>query len=170
MLLSNDQALLEKGRVLREYDEEPTLDRAAFNHKMTDLQAALGISQLRQFRSFLDRRAAIAAAYQTALGQPDLTRPVIPSGCTHIFYRYVVRLRKASWLSSLLERLQRRGVHCRRPVFRPLHRYLGLDGYSASEEACQMALSIPIYPSLTDEEVARIIHTLCEELACEGRI
>ncbi len=67
-------------------------------------------------------------------------------------------------LEELLTRLERCGVQCRRPVFRPLHRYLGLDGYPNSEEALETALSIPIYPSLTDDEMTRTAHTLCKEL------
>jgi dTDP-4-amino-4,6-dideoxygalactose transaminase len=170
MLLSNDRRLLDRGRALRDYDEAPTLDRSAFNRKMTDLQAALGLSQLRRYKAFLERRTAIAAAYQAALGQTRLTLPTVPPGRTHIFYRYVVRLPGGTVLDSLIERLEQRGVCCRRPVFRPLHRYLVLKGYPVSEEAYRTALSIPIYPSLTDEEVARTAHALCEELASGDRL
>jgi len=169
MLLSSDRRLLDKGRVLRDYDEAPTLDRSAFNRKMTDLQAALGLSQLKQYKAFLDRRARIAAVYQEALAQTGLTLPAIPPGRTHIFYRYVVRPLGGTSLDSIIERLERRGVCCRRPVFRPLHRYLGLDGYPVSEEAYRTALSIPIYPSLTDQEAARTTQALCEELASGDR-
>ena len=168
MLLSNDPLILEKGRALRDYDEKPTLEAVAFNRKMTDLQAALGVCQLAQFRAFLERRAAIAAQYHDALGHTSLGLPAIPPGRTHVFYRYVVKLPRAASpsrsLEALLTRLERRGVQCRRPVFRPLHRYLGLNGYPNSEEAFETALSVPIYPSMTEEEVTRTAHTLCEEL------
>lgn len=166
MLLSNDRTFLEKGRALREYDEEPVLERASFNHKMTDLQAALGVSQLGRFHSFLDRRAVIAAAYRSALGQISLELPVIPPGRSHIYYRFAVRLTRGSRpLDEVMARLEQRGVQCRRPVFRSLHRYLGLEGYSVSEEAGRTVLSLPIYPSMTDEEIHRTIRALCEELA-----
>ncbi|MEW6544196.1 MAG: DegT/DnrJ/EryC1/StrS family aminotransferase [Nitrospirota bacterium] len=166
MVLANDERLLERARALREYDERQTLDRRAFNHKMTDLQAALGISQLGRFGAFLRRRAAIADAYQEAFRPFDLRLPVVPEGRTHVYYRYVVRPKGGSRVTEeLLARMERRGIHCRRPVFRPIHRYLGLEGYPASEEADRAALSVPIYPSLTEEEVARTIQTLREELA-----
>ncbi len=166
MLLSNDRRLLDRGRALREYDEEPTLEAAAFNRKMTDLQAALGLSQLGKLRSFLDRRAAIAAAYRSALGRTGLDLPAVPPGRSHIYYRFVVRLPGSSRSAdAVLARMERRGVQCRKPVFQPLHRYLGLSGYPASEDASRAALSLPIYPSMTDEEVDRTIRTLCEELA-----
>ena len=168
MVLSQDPALLEKCRALRDYDEAPTLDAAAYNYKMTDLQAALGVSQLGRFRSFLDRRASIAATYQAAFAQTGLTLPLAPEGRTHIFYRYVVRLgrtgRRRRFLEDILGRLEHRGIQCRRPVFRPLHRYLDLDSYPESEQAMETALSVPIYPTMTDDEVTRTIRTLCEEL------
>ncbi len=168
MVVSRDTALLEKCRHYRLYDEELALVSEAFNYKMTDLQAALGLSQLSRFRSFLERRASIAAAYQAAFAQTGLTLPLAPEGRSHIFYRYVVRLgrtgRRRRSLEGILGRLEHRGIQCRRPVFRPLHRYLDLDSYPESEQAMETALSVPIYPTMTDDEVTRTIRTLCEEL------
>lgn len=166
MLVSDDPALLEKARGLREYDEGETLDPAAFNRKMTDLQAAMGLAQVARFRSFLERRAAIASVYREALGSLGLEMPSIPTGRSHVFYRFVIRLRGTVPVTDgLLDRFERRGVQCRRPVFRPLHRYLGLEGYPEADDASNRALSVPIYPSMTDEEVDRVIATLREELA-----
>lgn len=165
MLLSRKQTILERGRALREYDEEPRLERAGFNRKMTDLQAALGLSQLRRLRAFLGRRAAIAHTYHKALADLDAALPVVPKGRTHCFYRYVIRLRRRGALDDVMARLERRGVQCRRPVFRPLHQYLKLKGYPESEAAHRTALSIPIYPSMTEAMVARTIAALREELA-----
>lgn len=167
MLLSRKAVILESGRVLRKYDEEPLLVPGAFNRKMTDLQAALGLSQLRRLRSFLQRRRAIAEMYRKALASADALLPVVPKGRTHCFYRYVIRLQdgRHSTLEKVMARLDRRGVQCRRPLFRPLHRYLNLKGFPESEEAHRMALSLPIYPSMTDRMVRRVVTVLREELA-----
>lgn len=165
MLLSKDPALLERARALRQYDEEPDLNSASFNYKMTDLQAAMGLSQLKQLRAFLDRRADIAAAYQAGLASTGLDLPVIPQGRTHVFYRYVAKLRgPAGALEPLMARLERRGIQCRRPVFRALHRYLGGGDYPVTDDISERALSLPIYPSMTDEEVARTIQAVREEV------
>jgi len=166
MLLSRDPALLERARVLREYDEDPNLNTASFNYKMTDMQAAMGLSQLRQLRTFLDRRAAIAITYQAGLAAAKLDLPVIPEGRSHVFYRYVAKLQGPSPpRESLIARLERQGVQCRRPVFRALHQYLGSGECPVTDDVSERALSLPIYPSLTDEEVARTIRGVCEELA-----
>jgi dTDP-4-amino-4,6-dideoxygalactose transaminase len=165
MLLARKRSVLEKGRRLREYDEEPMLDQAAFNRKMTDVQAAVGLSQLRRLRAFLSRRVAIARVYNEALADLDAALPVVPKGRTHCFYRYVIRLRKRKALDKVIARLERHGVQCRRPVFRPLHQYLKLKGFPESEEAHHTALSIPIYPSMTEAMVARTVTALRKELA-----
>lgn len=169
MVLSNNPALLDRVRALREYDEAPALNPTAFNRKMTELQAALGTAQLAKLPAFLERRVALAAFYHEQLAKTDLELPRTVGSRSHIYFRYVVRVRRRAQrhdtVEALMARLARRGVQCRRPVFCPLHRYLGLHGYPASEEAYQTALSIPIYPALADDEAARVGQVLCEELA-----
>nr|MBI3613735.1 DegT/DnrJ/EryC1/StrS family aminotransferase [Nitrospirota bacterium] len=164
MVLSSDAGLLEQGRSLRTYDEGDRLNPCSFNRKMTDLQAALGLAQVNRFHELLQRRAVIAARYGAALGTLGLTLPAVPDGRTHVYYRYVVRIpESAGPLDGIMQRLEGRGVQCRRPVFRPIHQYLGASGFSVSDEAHARALSLPIYPSLTDAEVASVIQALCEE-------
>jgi dTDP-4-amino-4,6-dideoxygalactose transaminase len=60
------------------------------------------------------------------------------------------------------------GIACDRPVYFPLHRYLDLPGYPATEEAWRNSISIPIYPGLTDEEVDRVADgvTACRKEFC----
>jgi perosamine synthetase len=165
MVLADDPALLDKAHALREYDERPVLRQDAFNYKMTDLQAALGESQVARLGEFVSRRAAIARAYEAALAPLGLQPPAVPEGRTHVYYRYVMRLSGEASLDDVLARLERRGVHCRRPVFRPLHHYVDLAGCPASEEAHARAISLPIYPSLTDRQVTEVIRALQEALS-----
>lgn len=169
MVLSNDSVLLERVQSLREYDKAPSLTASAFNCKMTDLQAALGVAQLNRLGLFLERRTALVAEYREALKETPLLLPAVPAGRTHVYYRFVARLPKGPHTSdeftSLLSRLEHRGLQCRKPVFRPLHRYLELTDFPASEEADQTAISIPIHPSMTDEEAARAGQVLQEELS-----
>ena len=168
MVLSNDEALLERVRALREYDQAPSLNAAAGNCKMTDLQAAIGVAQLNQLGEFLDKRSMLAAIYRETLPAELFTLPVVPAGRTHVYYRFVVRLLKGlqspDEFTAYLSRLAHRGLQCRKPVFRPLHRYLDLPEYPASDEADGAALSLPLHPSLTEEEVRQAAHMLQEEL------
>jgi len=169
MVLSRDVSLLERARTLREYDGAPSLRPAATNLKMTDLQAAIGIAQLERLPSFLERRMSLAQEYAAALNGAPAVPPFVPAGRSHVYYRFVIRLPElrdeAGGLGHTIARFEARGVHCRKPVFRSLHRYLGTEGFTASEEAERTALSIPLYPALTDEEVAQVVSALRAEWA-----
>lgn len=157
MLLSNDERVLAAGRDLRAYDQkEDALPR--LNYKMTDLEAALGLAQLKKLPQFLRRRDEIATRYRERLSALPLEQPLRFPG--RIFYRYVVK--GPGRADPSLARLQALGVEARRPVFRPLHRYLGLEGFPGAEEAWERAVSLPLYPSLSDEEAEQVIRTAWE--------
>ncbi|SPP66496.1 DegT/DnrJ/EryC1/StrS family aminotransferase [Nitrospira lenta] len=167
MVLSNDPVLLERARALREYDGAPSLNPQATNLKMTDLQAAVGLAQLNRLPELLARRVSLAQSYREALAGSSAILPVVPGGRSHVYYRFVVRISKtrpgSDELSECLGRLERQGVQCRKPVFRSLHRYLGLDGFPASEAAEEEALSVPLYPDLTGEEAAQVCMVMRDE-------
>ena len=147
----------------REFDESAELSAESFNFKMTDLQASLGLAQLTRLDMALVRRVALAERYSSALSGLSVTLPFTPSDRTHIFYRYILSV--AQPLDDLLSCLQNRGIQCRRPIYKPLHHYLSLPGrYPVSEEAFASALSLPIYPALTNEESDMIVQVLSEEL------
>ena len=67
-------------------------------------------------------------------------------------------------VGPLLERLTRGGIAVRRPVFRPIHRALGLGGYPEADRLWTHCLSLPCYPSLTDAEVDAVGAALAEAL------
>ena len=169
MVLSNEEALLERVRSLREYDGAPTLDPSSCNLKLTDLQAALGLSQLGRLSTFHERRRFLAAAYREALSSKAAVCPSVPPGRTHGYYRFTIRLphlrTDPEGLLGLIGTLGQQGVHCRKPVFRPLHRYLDQSGFPNSDEADRTALSIPLYPDLTDDEVRQIQQSLTKVLS-----
>ena len=155
LVSSQDEALIERIRDLREYDHRSDY-RLRYNYKMTDLQAALGLSQLKRLSGFIRRRRFIAQRYTEALGRFNITLPRLDPGC--IFFRYVIRMPEdtGGWITLL----SRQGITCARPVFKPLHEYLGLGGYERTDAAWLSALSIPIYPSLSDDEIERIVGAL----------
>jgi dTDP-4-amino-4,6-dideoxygalactose transaminase len=155
-------AIAARARDLRDYDEREDL-QPRFNYKLTDLQAALGRSQLARLDAFIARRRAIAARYRAALHDlPGVTLPP-EAGPRQVFHRFVVLVERP--LPRLIEAMARRGVAARRPVFRPLHRALGLAGFPEAERLWAQALSLPCYPSLTDGEVAQVARALAEALA-----
>jgi perosamine synthetase len=168
MVLGSDEALLAEIRDLRAMDEKEDF-RVRFNYKMTDLQAALGLSQLRKLTTFIARRREIADRYSDALHGLGLPAPRAPGECEPVWYRYVLLL--GGDAEPFIEEMKRRGVECRRPVFRPLHRYLGLAGYAATDDIWRRAVSIPLYPALTGAEVETIVKALRSVLPkhCSGK-
>ena len=68
-------------------------------------------------------------------------------------------------VESVLELFADLGMLCRRPVFKPIHRYLGIQGFPGTDAAWERSLSVPIYPALTDQEVERIVDAMREVLA-----
>ena len=152
MVLGDRDRLIEKVRDSRSYDGRPRHGRR-FNYKMTDLQAALGRVQLRRLSKFLARRRRLASLYVREWRDGPWDLPSLEDG--HTFYRFVVR--PHSRTGHLLDELDRRGIEARRPVFRPLHRYLGLSGFPGADEAYRRAVSIPLYPALRTPEVQRVV-------------
>lgn len=166
MVLSNSSRLLNVVRDLREYDEKRD-DRLRFNYKMTDIQAAIGLSQLKGLPGFIRRRQRIARQYLKGLkGLPILLPSPLP-GRRSIYYRFVIRVNK---VRGFMERMEGEGIVCRRPVYRPLHYYAGdghlprtrgmVRGLQNTERAWREAVSIPIYPLLNDEDVERVLRSI----------
>ncbi|MBW2594478.1 MAG: DegT/DnrJ/EryC1/StrS family aminotransferase [Deltaproteobacteria bacterium] len=160
MILSDDDRLAGIARDLRDYDEKDGYS-IRYNYKMTDMQAALGISQLKKLPSFIERRKEVAGLYNEALQKMAFPIPMVQEGREHIYYRYVLSLDDSS---GFVEEMLKLGVGCRRPIFKPLHEYLGLSGYSGTEEAMARAVSIPLYPSLSDEEARKIAAGMVDRL------
>jgi len=152
--------LVARVRDTRDYDEREALVPRV-NAKLTDMQAALGRSQLRRLDAFLARRRAIADTYRRLLERTGCRLPAA-AGDAHVYHRFVVQVDVP--LPGVLAALAARGVTARRPVFRPLHRALGLDGYPEAERLWSTCVSLPCYPALTDEETATVAAALAEAL------
>lgn len=154
MVCSNDKELLSKMNDLREYDERDDF-KVRFNYKMTDIEAILGLNQLKKLPAFISRRKEIAEKYNKAFSGHNFT---VPSIGKSIVYRYVIRIEGD--VETYINGIRDKGVDCRKPVHKPLHQYFGLKNFPVAERIYKCALSIPIYPSLTDEEVKYIIETI----------
>jgi perosamine synthetase len=154
-------ALLDRVRDRRDYDERDDL-APRFNSKLSDLAAALGRGQLARFEGFVARRRAIAARYRERLRGVRCVMPV-EAGPRHVYHRFVVETDERP--EAVQAALAARGVAARRPVYRPAHRALGLSGFPEAERLWARAVSLPCYPTLTDDEVDAVATALREVLA-----
>jgi dTDP-4-amino-4,6-dideoxygalactose transaminase len=117
------------------------------------MQAALGLWQTARLQQFLARRRAIADYYTERFSARRLAIPLAsPDAAGRIFYRYVLRARDAE---EAIDALRAAGVDAKRPVFRPLHHYLGEECPQA-QAAHRQIVSLPIYPGLTDSDSAQV--------------
>lgn len=143
---------------LRTYDER-TPYKVRYNYAMSDLHAALASVQLERLEEFVARRRVLERMYRSALDGLPIEVPTPAPGA--IPYRFIVRVPRTR-LAAIVRRMQERMVFARRPVFRPLHRLLGLSraAYPHAEAAWGEILSLPLYPSLTEDDVLRVADTL----------
>jgi UDP-4-amino-4,6-dideoxy-N-acetyl-beta-L-altrosamine transaminase len=188
MALCKDQALAEHMRLLRSHGitrdaavmESPNpapwqyeQQMLGFNYRMTDIQAALGRSQLTRLPAFVERRNTLARQYQEALADLPLQLPVTLAGSYSAYHLYVVRLQLAQISKThrqVFEELRRRDIGANlhyMPVYlQPYYKKLGFAPglCSESERYANEAVTLPLYPGLTDEQLQRVAQTLREVL------
>src|SRR5208282_1034538 len=142
-----------------------------YKYNLTDLQAALGLAQLAKCDAMRARRAALADRYTQALESVSaFETPRTPGDVSHAWYLYVLRVNPSALRidrDRVIEELKLRGIGTS-VHFIPLHLhplYQGRLGYSAgefpnAEREFQRAISLPIYPAMTDEDADRVIEAL----------
>jgi perosamine synthetase len=164
MILTDDEGIANEAREMRDYTGNLTY-RQRYNYKMSDLEAAIGISQLIKLNRFVEKRRKLFAKYFKLLARrDDIVLPgysfqdedMLPS-----FYRFVIKLQRAYPL-EVLEKMKEKGIMCGRGVLQPLHRLMKLDPnkFPNAEKLFTQGLSLPLYPSLNFKDVEHIIHEL----------
>jgi len=153
MALSADPAVAE--RLRRDKDGAGTA-LGWMREPLSDMQAALGLSQLARYHQMLERRAALAERYRSALADLPIALPRDRPG-SDVCFRFAVRTPRP------FDEVQRAflacGVHVRRGVDCLLHRRRGLGAgqFPNAERLFAETVSLPLYPALTDAEADRIL-------------
>lgn len=143
-----------------------------FNYRITDIQCALGYSQLNRIDNFVATRNEIARKYSSDLAGTSLQLPTVALSRTSSFHLYIVRtLLGADERLGLYNRLQANGINVNvhyMPVYR--HPYykklLGPDfqPLPGAEAYYWSAISLPIFPSLETSEYEHVVHSLTSAL------
>jgi UDP-4-amino-4,6-dideoxy-N-acetyl-beta-L-altrosamine transaminase len=152
------------------------------NGRMTDIQAALGVSQMSKIRQFSDRRRAIVDRYQAAFANISEVRlPVELNGVKSAWHLYVIRLRLESleWSRrKVFETLRTMGlgvqVHYIPVYTHPYYRQQESCGASPvrcdrAEQYYEEAISLPLFPKMTDDDVEYVIETVHEVIDAAKR-
>ena len=153
MVLSDDVDILSKVGKLR--SSRTSGNGAAFSYTMSDIQAALGRSQLSKLVFFLKKRKKLVDIYRSELDGLPLDYIEEEDGKIPVYYRFVVRLRGID-VQSVIDSMEDAGVQCRRPFEEPLFKLTDDGDLPGCRKAFDELLSIPIYPSLGEEDVVHI--------------
>lgn len=142
-----------------------------FNYRMTDIQAALGTSQLTRIDDYLARRHEIANAYDERLAGLPLTRPTRLSGRYSALHLYVVQLNDARRRREVFEAMRAAGigvnVHYIPIHLQPFYRDMGFapGQFPVAEDYYSRAITLPLHPLLSSEDLDRVVAALTDALA-----
>lgn len=159
MVNTNNLEVAERLRRLRFYGTEKTYYAIehGYNSRLDEVQASILLTKLPKIEQFISRRREIAAIYQEILGGSGLTLPKEAPYGRHAYYLYVVRHPRRD---EIIEQLRENNIHVNISYPWPIHtmkayQYLGwkTGDLPETEAAAKEIFSLPMYPSLTDEEV-----------------
>lgn len=144
-----------------------------FNYRLTDIQAALGISQLQRLDRYVERRNALARRYDQLLAGLPLRLPLVHTQNISAFHLYVVRLLPGATSKTHLEvfqEMRQRGVgvnlHYMPVHMQPYYRALGFTPgqFPESEAYGATAVTLPLYAAMTDAQQDQVVAVLRDTL------
>jgi len=182
-ITTNDETLYRKLKLLRshgidrdsDYIYEPSspfyheMKLLGYNYRMTDIQAALGVSQLKKLNRFISRRNLISNYYRISFLDDNNICPLsAPDGRYNAYHLFPMILSDATQRDKLVYFLKEHSINTQihyMPVYlHPYYRDLGYGELSLpnAEDYYRRALSIPIYPAMSNDEVRYIADTIKE--------
>jgi len=183
MALTNDSSLAQRMQMLRTHGitrDAAQMTRPSdgpwyyeqielgFNYRMTDIQAALGASQMSRLDEFISRRRALAQRYSQVLAGLPIQLPVERADRKSAWHLYVINVKSRG---AVYEAMRRRGVavnvHYLPVYLLPYYRALGFrEGHCPNAEAYyNAALTLPLFPALTDAQQDEVGRALRDSLA-----
>ncbi|WP_281216908.1 UDP-4-amino-4,6-dideoxy-N-acetyl-beta-L-altrosamine transaminase [Lysinibacillus capsici] len=183
VIVTNNEGYYKKLLKFRSHGIEPTvyakeqgdwyyeMTELGYNYRMTDLQAALGVSQMKKLDHFIKRRQEIAAKYNEVLKHvPGITIPKQLEDTESGWHLYMIQLDEANRKQVFdAMRAANIGVHVHYiPVYwHPYYQNLGYERGQCpvAEEWYKKALTLPLHPRLTDDEFNYIVQRLKEQVS-----
>ncbi|MFX1535212.1 MAG: DegT/DnrJ/EryC1/StrS family aminotransferase [Promethearchaeota archaeon] len=176
MITTNDENFAKKLRVLREHGMSKTaLDRElgselyydvvdlGYNYRLTEVQSALGISQLKRVEEGIRRRIEAANYYEELLKLDGMVLPYKAFDRSHVFHLYVIKVEKERFgvtRDELFEKLSDNGVGVSLH-YTPLHQLsfykkfllTKMNKFPVAERVYNQILSLPLYPTITKKDI-----------------
>jgi perosamine synthetase len=182
---TNDPVLADRLRVFRTHgivrrrpDDDATagdwyyeIDQLGFNYRITDLQCALGASQLAKLDRFVARRGEIAQRYRELFAGSDvLLQEPVQAPLRHAYHLVVVLLPDGADRKLVYDAMRTAGigvqVHFIPIYWHPYYRRLGFERglCPETERVYARCLSLPVFPAVTDDEIERVTTVLLREV------
>jgi dTDP-4-amino-4,6-dideoxygalactose transaminase len=161
MITTADDELAERVRLLREHGMKVRYhhDMLGYNFRMTDVHASIGLAQLPKLPANNARRIEIAARYGRELR--GVITPTVRDGVTHVFHQYTLRVsRRDEFADALRERGVGTGIFYPIPVHHQkpfVELGYGDLSFPVTDRLTEQVISIPVHPTLTDDEVSTVV-------------
>ena len=170
MLVTNNERLADRARLLRNQGQDSRYHHImlGYNYKMTDIQAALGVSQLKRLDGVIQRKKEVARYYEDLLeGVEDVTPPYVMPDCVHGYMFYTVSLPEGV-RDKVAKHLNDVGVETAIAFSPPVHLqpfYMSLygyrEGYLPTTERCsKRVLSLPMYTNIQREDQDFVVESI----------
>jgi dTDP-4-amino-4,6-dideoxygalactose transaminase len=175
MVLTGDAQVRDRCLLLRNYakvNNQNYHEEFGFNWRMTEVQALMGLAQLRELDEFLRRRRELAAIYDACFGAERALQLVpAPAECAQNFYKYLVLLPPTVDRSAFTQRLKKDyEVTLGGPVYEiPLHEQPAFQPYVTrplprASDLCRRHICPPMYYTMTDDEAHYVARSIRETL------
>lgn len=175
MLVTNNKEIASRARILRDHGFSPTArfwhEYAAFNYRMTNLQAAVGVAQMERFDALVAARIQNAKRYNALLKKiPGITLPPETKGVKNVYWMYGILIDEKKFGMSrnqLRGALAERGIETR-SFFVPVHLQpvfydpRGREKYPVSEMLCERGLYLPQSSRLAEGDIRFVVKNITE--------
>lgn len=140
-----------------------------FNYRMSDVHAAIGLAQLDKLETILERRSTLARKLKQRLAEiPGITRPSEPPWGTHAFQSFVILLDVGIDRDGIIAAMAQRDIETTIGTYalheQPLFSDRSSDALPNSRRAFDQALTLPLYPQMTEGDLDKIAGSLAEAI------
>ncbi|HMK54964.1 MAG TPA: DegT/DnrJ/EryC1/StrS family aminotransferase [Methanobacteriaceae archaeon] len=170
IVTTDNKKMADKIRMLRAHGEQERYSHVVlgYNFRMTDISAAIGLAQLKKLDNFNDKRIENAEYLTEQINEINgIEPPFVTDNVKHVFHQYTIRVsggKRDEFMKFLNENEIGTGIHYPIPIYaQKLYQELGYKGNCPeAEKAAKEVLSIPVHPSLSVEDVEKLVSVLGE--------
>ena len=172
MVTTNDDGLAERIRLMKTHGQIRKYWHVmlGLNYRLTDIQAAIGLHQLRKLERFNEIRIRNAEFLTKELSKIDCVEPpYVRKGVKHVYHQYTIKLKleelrcnRDEFVKALRAENVDAAVHYPTPIhMQPSYRELAKDvRLPVTEDVCKRVVSLPVHPALTEEDLKAIVRAV----------